>query len=287
MNATSTIARLEALLARVLTRSADRPATSPAVAPSAVAEPSALAQPPAAPPPVAAPLVVAQPPAVPPPVAPLPVEPPAAAPPTAMADSEDEGIDIATIPPPAQLDEPDVDIVAATDGGDTSPDVVIGEALTVEEALLDEVSDSRERLVAAEPVEPAPAVDFEEEPAQDDDIKGEEAPASSRRPVAPAPEERLAELAFGAEEPAAAGRTPPPKSGPLPAPPLDFDPDVTGVRKSVPPDDPGPALVRELTPQVARLQVAEARDPIVDVIGEAQRFAPPTFASLLEASLSL
>ena len=47
----------------------------------------------------------------------------------------------------------------------------------------------------------------------------DETPASSRRPVAAPPEERLAELAFGSEEPQPARHTPPPKSGRLPAPP--------------------------------------------------------------------
>ena len=206
-----------------------------------------------------------------------------------------------TIPPAAppaalraSLDEPDVDVAPPVDAVevvvDNAPDIVVGETVAADEALLDEVSDSRERLVAAEPV-PAPAIAVIAEVEEDDDLpedqaKDEEAPVSSRRPVAPAPEERLAELAFGSEEPPAAGRTPPPKSGPLPAPPLDFDSDVTGVRKSAPPSEDAPPAAR-LTPHVARLQVADARDPIVDVIGEAQRFAPPTFNSLLDASLSL
>jgi hypothetical protein len=214
------------------------------------------------------------------------------------ATASDQDTDKPTIPPAApvaplraSLDEPDVDIAPAVEVVvDNGPDIVIGEAVAADEALLDEVSDSRERLVAAEPVR-APATSVIAEVEEDDDLpedeaKEDEAPASSRRPVAPAPEERLAELAFGSEEPPAAGRTPPPKSGPLPAPPLDFDSDVTGVRKSVPPPDDAPPLAR-LTPHVARLQVADARDPIVDVIGEAQRFAPPTFNSLLDASLSL
>src|SRR6185437_16720296 len=53
--------------------------------------------------------------------------------------------------------------------------------------------------------------------AGDEDEELEEAPASSRRPVAPA-EERLADLAFGAEEPQPPRHTPPPNSGRLPAP---------------------------------------------------------------------
>ena len=213
--------------------------------------------------------------------------------------ASEEDTDKPTIPPPGfaaplrvSLDEPDVDIAPAVEVVvDAGPEIIVGEAVASDEALLDEVSDSRERLVAAEPVAAAPAASVIAEVEEDDDLpdgdaKDEEAPVSSRRPVAPAPEERLAELAFGSEEPPAAGRTPPPKSGPLPAPPLDFDSDVTGVRKSAPPPDDAPPPSR-LTPHVAHLQVADARDPIVDVIGEAQRFAPPTFNSLLDASLSL
>jgi hypothetical protein len=270
LTASVTIAKLEALLARVLARSAEkRPSPPVALAETAV---------PLSPPPpavVAAPAVVVA--------------------PAVELDVEDKP----TIPPApmrASLDEPDVDISPAVEVTvDNGPDIVVGESSAVDELLLDAVSDSRERLVAADPVDAAGASviaeveEVEEEEDAAEDVQEEEAPASSRRPVAPAPEERLAELAFGTEEQPAAGRTPPPKSGPLPAPPLDFDADVTGVRKSVPPgadssESPAPA---RLTPQVARLQVSEGRDPIVDVIGAAQRFAPPTFTSLLDASLSL
>jgi hypothetical protein len=262
LTASVTIAKLEALLARVLARSSEKRPEHPVIA----------ASPSPPPPAVVAAVAVAAPPA--------PVEP--------------EAEDKPTIPPAAiaaSLDEPDVDIAPAVEVTvDNGPDIVVGESSAVDELLLDEVSDSRERLVAAEPVDSAgPSVIAEVEEEEASDVKEEEAPASSRRPVAPAPEERLAELAFGTEEQPATGRTPPPKSGPLPAPPLEFDADVTGVRKSVPPgadsSDP-PAPVR-LTPHVARLQVTEGRDPIVDVIGAAQRFAPPTFISLLDASLSL
>jgi hypothetical protein len=249
LTASVAIAKLEAMLARVLARSAEKRPASPV----AVASPPAASRAPAPRPVVAAA---------------APVE----------AEVEVDKPTIPPAPPLAALDEPDVDI---------GPDIVVGESAAVDELLLDEVSDSRERLVAADPMDAAGSSVITE--VEEEEVT-EEAPASSRRPVAPAPEERLAELAFGTEEQPASGRTPPPKSGPLPAPPLDFDTDVadaTGVRKSVPPssDSDPPAPVR-LTPHVARLQVTEGRDPIVDVIGEAQRFAPPTFISLLEASLS-
>jgi hypothetical protein len=252
LTASVAIAKLEAMLARVLARSAEKRPARPSVAAQAPAASVAPAP--------AARAVVA-----------------AAAPPVAPPPPPEVEVDKPTIPPAplrASLDEPDVDI---------GPDIVVSESAAVDELLLDEVSDSRERLVAADPIDAAGSSVIAEV-EEDDDAREEEAPASSRRPVAPAPEERLAELAFGTEEQPAGGRTPPPKSGPLPAPPLDFDADVTGVRKSV--DSDPPAAVR-LTPHVARLQVTEGRDPIVDVIGEAQRFAPPKFISLLDASLSL
>jgi hypothetical protein len=113
----------------------------------------------------------------------------------------------------------------------------------------------------------------------------------------PPPEERLAELAFGSEEPQSARHTPPPKSGRLPAPPAgDFDPDVTGVRvtpglsveEEATPISAPPAEPSVLSPQPVRAQLASGTNVRVpDIIGEAQAFAPATFLALLEASLSL
>jgi hypothetical protein len=123
----------------------------------------------------------------------------------------------------------------------------------------------------------------------------EETPASSRRPVTSPPEERLAELAFGSEEPQPPRHTPPPKSGRLPAPPAgEFDPDVTGVRASPGISDDEAAPVSE--PREPSVLSAQAVRPnlgsgpsvhVPDVIGEAQSFAPATFLALLDASLSL
>jgi hypothetical protein len=276
LTASVTIAKLESLLARVVARSNEPRSASPRPMAAGFSAPSA--SPPAAAGVSTLPAAVV---AVP---APAPI---AVAPPPAI----DDEVEKPTTPPPPMrttaLDEPDVDLPPAIEVTiDNGPDIVIGEATASDEALLDEVSDSRERLVAAEELEaPAESVIADVDEEVEEDVERDEAPASSRRPVAPAPEERLAEIAFGSEEPPA-GRTPPPKSGPLPAPPLDFDSDVTGVRKSVPPS-PEPPEPMHLTPQVARLQVADGRDPVVDVIGEAQRFAPLSFVSLLEASLSL
>jgi hypothetical protein len=171
-----------------------------------------------------------------------------------------------------------------------------------------EGQDSDERLSAAPPVSEPAAVDVgpvaprvevisDEEGVADEDEALDEAPASSRRPVMPPPEERLAELAFGSEEPQSARHTPPPKSGRLPAPPAgDFDPDVTGVRvtpglsveEEATPISAPPAEPSVLSPQPVRAQLASGTNVRVpDIIGEAQAFAPATFLALLDASLSL
>jgi hypothetical protein len=140
--------------------------------------------------------------------------------------------------------------------------------------------ESRERLVAAQPAavpeappalleldEPAPPVTARasrpellaaNEPVAAEPAAGEHAeesaieeaaaqpPSSSRRPLAPEPEEHIADIAFGAsEESAPPLHTPPPESGRLPAAPIvEFDPDVTGVREaaSLAHEAPPPAL---------------------------------------------
>jgi hypothetical protein len=178
-----------------------------------------------------------------------------------------------------------------------------------------EPHESRERLVAAEPLpapeEPAPpALELEPEPAAlaqaeempDSAVEDvvEQPPSSSRRPVAPQPEERIADIAFGASEEAAAPRhTPPPESGKLPAAPVvEFDPDVTGVREApaIPRAEPAPieetspaapvAMKAKLEPEVTRAELA-ASNAVAEIVGEAQRFHPSTMADLVDASLGL
>ncbi len=173
--------------------------------------------------------------------------------------------------------------------------------------------DSRERLVAAQPVAPEPALPTEArvEPVEPPAVvmtessppidvteievvaeEEEEPPVSSRRPVVPEPEERLEQLAFGGEEPPPPLHTPPPESGRLPSAPAEFDPDVTGVRHATPiaprrAGEPAQAGVpRELVAEVVRPELADA-DAVGEVIAQAQTFAPPTFVALLDASLSL
>jgi hypothetical protein len=140
----------------------------------------------------------------------------------------------------------------------------------------------------------------------------EEAPASSRRTVTQQPEERIAQIAFGAEEPAREPlHTPPPESGRLPAAAaaIDFDGDVTGVRDSAPvaplrPDRSGAPVAAQEAPKPEAAEAASDKavrglmpepthpnlpggDAVAEVIGEAQRFSPGTFVALLDASLAL
>lgn len=143
-------------------------------------------------------------------------------------------------------------------------------------------------------IEQVEVLSDEEGIAGDEDEEIVEAPASSRRPVAAAPEQRLADLAFGAEEPQTPRHTPPPKSGRLPAPPaVEFDADVTGVRPAVSQDDdatqvsPQAAPPSALVAQAVRPDLSATSSRVHDVIGDAQKFAPATFVELLDASLGL
>jgi hypothetical protein len=285
-----TITKLETLLARIRTRAAEP--RRPAVARAAVA---AVAKPEPEPLPVRDELIA-----------------------TSARPSVDDEVTLAqpTRPPPSDdlesdaVEAVDVDVQDALTG-----ETVIG--VPAEEPPIPEAFESRERLVAAEPVAelataeaamaaPAPV----EEPPQEvvavaeapsellaaeEDV--EDAPLSSRRPVAPQPEERLAEMAFGAEEPRPPRHTPPPESGRLPAAPVvEFDGDVTGVHetpavphRAEPEPEPEPELPRraaELVPETTTPELPSG-EVVADVVGMAQAFAPSTFVALLDASLAL
>jgi hypothetical protein len=244
-----TIAKLEALLLRVRARAAE-PRSARAIASAAGRAPAVAARP-------AAELEQEddQPTLPPPPIA--EVSPPA--------------------PRPVDIDVvvEDVEAPAAARGSD-SPTRSL---------------ESKERLVAAPPVpshlveeeaardlEAAPEISQVQEVEVDAEI-GEEPPASSRRPVMPEPEERLAEMAFGAEEPSPLRHAPPPESGRLPAAPAEFE-SGGGVKSEA--EQPA----TELVPEAIRGDLGTSAR-VVDVIGEAQRFAPSSFAELLDASLSL
>ena len=297
------------------------PVAVAAAAPSAVvASPTAVA--PAFAPAPAAPAFATAPAAAPPPraaapaVAPAPtVEPSAFAPPTPRVAREPSSpppevvaVEEPTLPPPP--------LASASSDSDFAVDVEMPPATPSPAAVAasegEEARDSRERLSAAPPelLEPTgdsldagPSLEVEELANEvneggipsDEDDEIEKTPASSRRPVTSPPEERLANLAFGTEESQPPRHTPPPKSGRLPAPPPgEFDPDVTGVRAApVISDDeamasPHASESSVLSAQAVRPNLGSGPSVhVVDVIGEAQRFAPATFLDLLDASLSL
>jgi hypothetical protein len=361
-----TVAKLEALLERVRARAFGPrfPGAAGPLVPAAAASPptplsvSGVSAPLDAPSAVASAAVPAPPPvaAVPmAPAAPAPVAVPlaAAAQPVAAAPSVSGAPHLALAPSEAYAEAPTLE----AEEGEISVDIDLSDededamakapAESADEAPVSEDFDSRERLVAAQPVpvDPPPAPEASAGPihvaesgaggASDGMTDGEErrdgvgmsssppmdvtdmevlaedeeAPVSSRRAVAAEPEERLARMAFGTDEPPPL-HTPPPESGQLPAAPSEFDFDITGVRsaKPLPPlhteppealaDSAEPAAAREpsplreplppreLVPEVTRAEPAPS-ETVADWVDEAQAFAPPSFVALLDASLSL
>jgi hypothetical protein len=188
--------------------------------------------------------------------------------------------------------------IAASDGpsprSTTPPSANVPSAPLVrdrnDEASGGRAFDSRERLVAAESIaseglgEPRDAAAVQAPPSEEgpaavpsaarfDESATEEvsekSPASSRRPVAPEPEEQLAEMAFGIDEPLEPLHTPPPESGRLPTA-------ADAASRSAP----------KLFPESIRADLVTSHN-VAEVIGEAQRFAPSRFVTLLDASLGL
>jgi hypothetical protein len=187
----------------------------------------------------------------------------------------------------------EAEVVLEVDVQEVTVEAVIG--IPAEEVVVAESFESRERLVAAEPVaEISVAVELVAESPPDVLAAVEEAdddedaePLSSRRPVAPQTEERLADLAFGAEEPRPPRHTPPPESGRLPAAPeAEFETDVTGVREATPIAVATPPARAELIPESTTATLV-ASDAVIEVVAAAQRFSPATFNALLDASLAL
>jgi hypothetical protein len=187
----------------------------------------------------------------------------------------------------------------------TSTHTILRDTSAAQERPMVHAHDSRERMVAAEPEarevapedhparahESVPPIDVGELEVGVDEEEPEEPPVSSRRPVAPQPEEQLAQMAFGAEEPQQPLHTPPPESGRLPSAPsdeFDQDSDFTGVRTATPllPRRMADVAPREIAPVAIRAQLVPS-DAVAEVIAEAQRFSPSTFVALLDASLSL
>ncbi len=298
MNKALTLSKLEALLSRIRTRSTEprrspspRVAAAPAgVAPAAPTVPVAAVPAPAA---LAAPTAVAS-------VAPVIREatiPVASPPPEAITDES------TLPPPPPTLMGADQEFAVEVDLSEATDDPLDAREASAEEHDSRGPFDSQERLAVAESTPPQSLSSAEVEPsvepvevlADDESLAAheedevEEAPVSSRRAVVSPPEERLAQLAFGSDEPPQR-HTPPPKSGPLLAPPMgEFEADTTGIRKTetISADDASLSLApRVLVPQATRPNLASSAN-VVDVIGEAQAFEPATFIALLDASLAL
>ncbi len=274
MSKGQTISRLEALLARVRTRAAE-PRHPAAVA--TVAEVVAARE--ADAPPVGTPVFELD----------EPVE-------------ELETTQSRPVPQRAAPMVTEPDIVMDVEVQTTTQETVL--AVPVEEAVAPEPTESRERLVAAEPVAAAPATELEAPPVvavQVEEVEEislepsveeeEEAPVSSRRPVAPPPEARLEEMAFGNAEPAPPRHTPPPESGRLPAAPdavsdVEFEGDITGVRSATKSAHPAAPVAVALVPEATLADLAPS-DEVADVVGTSQAPEPTTFVGMLDLSLAL
>jgi hypothetical protein len=106
------------------------------------------------------------------------------------------------------------------------------------------------------------------------------APASSRRPVMPEPEDRLEQMAFGSDEAPPPIHTPPPESGRMPAAPSDeFDSEVDELRDGS--GHEGPMVVH------ATRAVLESAAPVATMTGDPSRSTPSTFSALLAETLAL
>lgn len=201
-----------------------------------------------------------------------------------------------TPPPPDDL-APEVGIPVDVDYVETTH-VVVADPGGVEVA--EGHFDSTERLVVAstavadaDPDEgaddvdqpPAESVDGSAQTAHSvadglGEEAGEPAPASSRRPVMAEPDDRLARMAFGAEEAPPPLHTPPPESGRVPASPSDdFDRDPLETQEIRQSHEP---LIAEAT-----RALLESAAPVANLIGGPGRPVPTTFSAILDETLSL
>lgn len=214
-------------------------------------------------------------------------------------------IEAATLPPPPSLTASDVDFAVDIDVSPMTPPPPAGAPAPVPPAHEVQVREASPAPASERPTVDKdasgapPSIEQGEVLADEESLRGDEddeiqAPASSRRAVTPAPEERLAQLAFGAGEAEPPRHTPPPKSGRLPSPPTELLDDVTAVRESTPiaaAEDSVHPSVRTVQPSVLVPQTSRPNlgplESVPDVIGQAQNFAPSTFLALLDASLSL
>jgi hypothetical protein len=224
---------------------------------------------------------------------------------SSAVDSEpvEEAVQLSTwTPPPPDEPAPEVGIPVDVDYIERTQQVVVADPGAEEDPAGH--FDSTERLVVASttvayagaddgndsleqsPAEPRAGVDARAQASQSEaDNVGEEAaepaPASSRRPVMPEAEDRLARMAFGVEEAPPPLHTPPPESGRVPASPADdFDSDPLEAPRQVRhPDEP---LIAEATRALLQSSV-----PVAKLVGGPNRPAPMTFSAILDETLSL
>lgn len=141
---------------------------------------------------------------------------------------------------------------------------------------------AEEASLSAPPAEVEP----EEAPRATEALEqSERAPASSRRPVALAAEDHLAQMAFGTEESPIPHHTPPPESGRLPSASVDEFDDTAGI-PGAQVEETGRKVISHLVAESTRANLQRS-DVVVEAVGEARRFVPATFLALLEASLDL
>jgi hypothetical protein len=125
----------------------------------------------------------------------------------------------------------------------------------------------------------APITDLPPPRAQEEEA-ADHAPASSRRPVMPEPEDRLEQMAFGSDEAPPPIHTPPPESGRMPAAPSDeFDSEVDDLRDGSRHEEP---MVVHAT-----RAVLESATPVATMTGDPRRSTPSTFSALLAETLAL
>ena len=177
----------------------------------------------------------------------------------------------------------------------TAPEVLIDAAPSTPESAdaADAAALTTSSAVEAELARPPPeeAASPLEAEAGAEEEEPEAGPASSRRPVMTTePEERLEQMAFGTGETPPPRHTPPPESGRMPAAPAaEAEGGATGLREVVPAStatEPPSSPVVHLVPQPTRAAL-DSRDDIAEVFGEAQAFQPATFSALLDATMAL
>jgi hypothetical protein len=202
-------------------------------------------------------------------------------------------------PPPPDDPVPEIGIAVDVDYVETTQ---ISVADSVAENSPSSHLDSTERLVAAgtaptysagdegsdrpapHPAEPSADAERAMRSApgafEDEVADPEPAPASSRRPVTLEPEDRLEQIAFGADEARPPLHTPPPESGRVPAAHAgDYDSDSPPMGGDGHPNEP-------LLAQATRA-VLPSFATVAELTGDPSRSMPVTFSAILDDTLAL